>query len=438
MSVVHFTRAKGPNRPRNTDRSIIAALDVGSTKVCCMIAEIVKLKNRPGEIAKRGLKVLGFGHQGARGMRGGAVIDIVEAERSIRLAVDAAERMAQTTISEVIVSFSGGRPSSTSRSGQVRISGHEVSGADMQRAVENAMAGLDLKNRVLLHASPVQFHLDDAHGVQRPLGMFGEFLKVDVNAVSAEPGAMRNLGLAIERCHLDVSHYVIAPHAGARAVLSPDEMAIGTTYVEMGGATTSVAVYHEGKLIFAHVIPLGGQHITNDIARGLSTHLAHAERLKTLQGSALAGLSDERETIAVPLIGERGVDSVHSVPRSRLTGIIRPRLEEIFEMLRDRLETSPVAALAGQRVVLSGGASQLSGLRELATQTLGCQVRLGMPRALKGMPEVAQKPAFAAVTGLLDHALNPDVALHLPDRRQGRSLASNYLVQVGRWLKESF
>ena len=230
----------------------------------------------------------------------------------------------------------------------------------------------------------------------------------------------------------------MAPHAGARAVLAADEMAIGTTYVEMGGATTSVAVYHEGKLVFADVIPLGGQHITNDLARGLSTHIAHAERLKTLQGSVLPGLYDERDTVPVPLIGERGVDSVQSVPRSRLVGIIRPRLEEIFEMLRDRLQASAVADLACQRVVLSGGASQLPGLRELAAQTLGCQVRLGVPQALKGMPEIAVKPAFATVTGLLDHALNPDVGLSLPERRQGLSSTSNYLIQVGRWLKESF
>lgn len=438
MTVVQFPRSAGPVRPRNPDTSIVAALDVGSTKVCCMIAEIVKLKNRPGEGPQRGLNVLGFGHHGARGMRGGAVVDIVEAERSIRLAVDGAERMAQTTISEVLVSFSGGRPQCMAQSGEARLSGLEVGGADMQRAVENALRAFDPGNRVLLHASPVQFHLDDARGIQSPLGMFGESLKVDVNAVTAEPGAMRNLGLAIERCHLNVTGYVIAPYAGARAVLVPDEMAMGCTYVEMGGATTSVAVYHEGNLVYADVIPLGGQHITNDIARGFSTHVAHAERLKTLHGSAIPSQADEREHVAVPLVGERGVDSVHSVPRSMLTGIIRPRIEETFEMLRDRLDASPFAALAGRRLVLSGGASQLPGVRELAAQILDRQVRLGAPRALKGMPEAAIKPAFAAASGLLDHALNPDPVISLPERRGGQAVQSNYLARVGRWIAESF
>ena len=435
MTVVQFSRSAGPRARNPETATVLATLDVGSTKICCMIAEVIRPKSR-GEAPR--LRVLGFGHHGARGMRAGNVVDIVEAERSIRLAVDAAERMAQLSISDVHVSFSGGKPQCVSLAGEARVmSGAEVAGADMQRAIENAMQNFNPGSRALLHASPVQYHLDHARGIQSPAGMFGETLKVDINAVTADPGPLRNLGVAIGRCHLNVAGYVIAPHAGAKAVLVPDEMALGVTYIEMGGATTSVAVYHEGRLCFADVIPVGGQHITNDIARGLATHLAHAERLKTLNGSALAALSDDREHVAVPLMGEKGVDTVQNVPRSMLTGIIRPRLEETFELLRDRLEASPFAALAGRRVVISGGASQLSGVREVAAQILDRQVRLGAPHVVKGMPEVATKPAFAVATGLLQHALNPEPELSLPARRN-QPLASNYILRVGRWIAESF
>ena len=161
----------------------------------------------------------------------------------------------------------------------------------------------------------------------------------------------------------------------------------------MGGATTGIAVFHDGHLVFADVMPVGGQHITNDIARGLSTTIAHAERMKTLWGSAMPTVVDDREMVAVPLLGERGVDTVHHVPRSMLTGIIRPRLEEIFEMVRDRLDQASFAKLAGSRVVLTGGGSQLTGVREIAGQWLNRQIRLGAPMPIAGMPEAARSPA---------------------------------------------
>ena len=214
--------------------------------------------------------------------------------------------------------------------------------------------------------------------------MFGETLSLDLGVVTVEAPHLRNLTLAIERAHLAIAGFVMSPYAAARSVIAEDEKSLGVTVVDMGGATTSFAVFHENHLVSADIVPLGGQHITNDIARGLSTTIAHAERMKTLWGSALASQTDEREMIAVPLLGERGVDTVQQVPKSMLTGIIRPRLEEIFEMLRDKLEVIGVAHLAGRRMVITGGASQLNGVREVASQWLDRQVRLGTPAHVAG------------------------------------------------------
>jgi cell division protein FtsA len=438
MGVVRLNPGKGNGqRPRSTDdANIIAALDIGTAKICCLIAEAMQPRNaaeRPSE-----LKIRGFGHQASRGVKAGVIVDVEDADRAIRLTVDAAERMAGRTISEVIVSVAGGRPRCQTYTGETRIMANDVGPVDTQRAISAALQKLDSGRRIVLHTAPVQYHIDDAHGVRQPLGMFGQTLAVDVNAVTIEPGPLNNLGLAVGRCHLDVTDYVIAPYAGARAVLVDDETMLGASYLEMGAGTTGIAVFYEGKLIFADVIPLGGQNITNDIARGLSTSLAHAERLKTLYGSALPAANDERDYLAVPLLGERGIDKIHRVPRSVLTGIIRPRVEEILELVRDRLAASPLGKLAGDRVVIGGGASQLTGIREVTGEILGRPVRSGAQGPNHAMPESARSPSFAVAAGLLDYALKPDRHLGLSGLESNRPLGGNYISRLGKWIKEGF
>ena len=235
-------------------------------------------------------------------------------------------------------------------------------------------------------------------GIKDPHGMFGETLSLDLGVVTVEPPHLKNLALAVERAHLSVAGFVMSPYAAARSVLAEDEKTLGVTVVDMGGATTSFAVFQDNHLVLADVVPIGGQHITNDIARGLSTTIAHAERMKTLWGSALASAVDEREMISVPLLGERGVDTVQQVPKSMLTGIIRPRLEETFEMLRAKLEAlrgaAPRAAAAWS---ITGGASQLNGVREVATQWLDTPGAHGLARPCPGH---AGKRPFAGLCRL--------------------------------------
>jgi cell division protein FtsA len=315
----------------------------------------------------------------------------------------------------------------------------QVTQADIDAASQAALSQVRQGTRAILHAVPAQFHLDDARGVTSPLGMFGEELTVDVHTVLAEPAAIRNLALCLERCHLAIADHAMAPYAAAKSVLAEDELKLGVALIEMGGAVTSIAGFHDGHLVFADVIPLGGQHITNDIARGLSTTIAHAERMKTLWGSALASVVDEREMVAVPLLGERGVDTVHHVPKSMLTGIIRPRLEETFDMIRERIERASLSALAGSRVVLTGGASQLTGVRETASQWLNRQVRLGTPLPSLGLPDVARSAGFAVAAGLLVYGLKPDRHCDIAADRGPETLEQRgYLCRVGKWIAESF
>jgi cell division protein FtsA len=438
MNVVPFHKPVPNGRGKASQKTgIIAALDIGSTKVCCLIA---KLEDNPH--ATNGLpniKILGVGHHAANGIKAGFVVNVDEAERSARLAVDAAERMAQQKISEVFVNVSGGRPVCVGFNGFSDVVQETVGQHDVNEAIGQAMRQVKSQDRVILHASPVDYEVDGAKGIGDPRGMYGSRVGVDVNAVMVEPGAMANLALVIERCHLSVAGFVIAPYAAGKAVLDEDEMNLGVTLVDMGGATTSVAVFKDGNLIYGDVIPVGGHHITKDLARGLSTTIAHAERMKTLYGSALASIYDDRELISVPLLGERGVDRINQVPRSMLTGIIRPRLEEILEMVRDQLEQSPAAGKMGRQLVLSGGGSQLTGMREAAAQIMSKNVRIAAPRGFHGLPESAKSPAFSVATGLLSYALTPDSHTSAMIEFSKQSVNSNrYLNRVGRWLKESF
>lgn len=440
MSLVHLHGKSSGRNTASDRRNVIAALDIGSSKISCLIAEVLQSKHRlPNGNEHKALRILGLGHQASRGVRGGSIVDVDEVERAIRLSVDAAERMSQKTISEVYVNVSGGRPQSNCYRGQCVVQGNAVAPRDVDTAIASAAAKINPKRRTVLHMAPIQYQLDDANGISAPLGMHGETLGVDLGVVTVESAHLQNLGLTVERAHLSVADYVIAPHAAGKAVLVEDETVLGTILIEMGGATTGISIFHEGNLVFADSIPVGGMHVTSDIARGLQTSIAHAERMKTLWGSTLGSATDDMEVLAVPLLGERGTDTVQKVPKATLTGIIRPRIDEIFEMVCDRLERCPVAQLGGQRFVLSGGASQLTGIREVACLWFGRQVRLGNPAPTAGMPEAARNPGFSVALGLLTYGLNPDrhrvmpsqVAMNVSHTRQ------SYVKRVGRWIADS-
>jgi cell division protein FtsA len=250
---------------------------------------------------------------------------------------------------------------------------------------------------------------------------------------------VRNLSTVIHRCHLDIEAHVVSAYASGLACLVDDERDLGVTCIDMGGGTTTLAVFQGGQLVYTDTIPVGGVHVTNDIARGLSTPLIHAERMKTLYGSALPSPSDDREILKVPLVGEDEDGTTNQVPRSMLVQIIQPRLEETFELVRSRLEAGGFDKLAGRRVVLTGGATQMQGVRDLAAMVLDKQVRLGRPVGIVGLPEATSGPAFATCAGLLRYAvLHPSAKTPARDTRSQESEGGNPLGRVGAWLRRNF
>jgi len=413
--------------------SLVAGLDVGTSKVCCFLAQLSD-DQRP--------KIVGVGQQESNGLKKSTVVDLEATARAIGRAVNAAEQMADAQVDAVFVNVSGGRPISRSSFLEVDVSGHVIRQADLDQAIAECqtMNGVasDLEaGRQLLHSIPVAFGIDGNRGIRNPVGMYGSKLSVELHSISTESSAFRNLAACVGHAHLDIAGAVLSPYAAGLACLVEDEMALGVTLIDMGAGTTSIAVFNEGQLIHAEVLPVGGDLVTSDIARGLATPKAEAERLKVLYGHVETTSADETALIEVPQVGEDAGDAPAQVSRAQLIAIILPRLQETFELIREALARSGVAKLAGQRVVLVGGASQLPGVRDLAAQILERRVRIGRPIRSRGLTEAINGPSYAVCAGLLTYAEANH--LHPANPRLGSAPAQEGLFgRLGLWLKEHF
>ncbi len=380
--------------------SVIAALDIGSTKIACFIARI---RDDNGNI-----DLIGIGHQASQGIKSGTVVDLDSAEAAIRQAVHAAENMAADVtkgypLREVIVNVPATHSQSRLMNMGVQILGAAVTENDIRRALAKAQDQIVGHDVELIHTIPTAYRIDGHDGIKEPRGLYGQHLDVDVHMVMGNVAPLRNMASCIQSSHLDITALCSSPYAAGLACLVEDEMDMGCTVVDMGGGTTSIAVFYGRELIFTDAIAVGGQHVTNDIARGLTTSLHAAERMKTLYGSAIATATDDKDLIDVPPLGEEDSLNPNHIPRSYLVSIIAPRIEETLELVRARLIDSGLGQIAGRRVVLTGGASQIPGLRELSQKYLEKQVRLGRPIRLQGLPDAVSGPAFSATAGLLHY-----------------------------------
>ena len=411
------------SRPRG---GIIGALDIGTTKMCCFIARV----------EDKVPHIIGIGHQISRGIKNGVVNDIEAARQAIMTTVHAAEQMAGHQLTEAVVNLSGGFAASRLVKTEIGLNGREVNDGNMRRVLDAGFRVKEPAERTVIHSVPVGFAIDGGRSIRDPRGMYGHKLAVNMHIVTAESAAVRNLANCLGRCRLEIAALVASPYASGLACLVEDESELGVTVIDMGGGTTSIAVFFDNNLVFTDSVPVGGSHVTHDIARGLTTPIAQAERMKALYGSAIASSSDERETITVPLVGEEDEGHANHVPKSLLVGIIAPRLEETFELVRDRLDASGFDKIAGRRVVLTGGASQLPGTRELAGFILDKQIRIGRPLRIEGAAEATGGPAFATSAGLIHFAL---AARAEPAKRvRARPDESAGLMnRLGSWVREN-
>ena len=416
---------------------VFAAVDLGASKVACFI-----LKPDGVRRTERTLTTAGVGYVQSRGVRGGAIVDVAEASRAIAQAVERAEAMAGLDIHAVTIVTSCGQLASHRVSAKVAIGGRPVTDVDQSRAVSQAMANLKLNRRKAIHMRPIAWSVDGQGHVQDPRGMSGRALGLEMLVVSMKEGVHQTLAHCVERAHLEFEGVVASPYASALAALEEDEMELGSICIDMGGGSTSVAVFAGGALVHVDSLPVGGSHVTKDVAQGLSTSRGGAERIKTLHGSAIASANEDREMIEAPPRGDDPGAGPVTAPRSMLKGIIAPRVEETLEILKERLKAANALEM-GAGIVLIGGASQLAGVREVATRVFDRNVRLGRPARIPHLADAAAGPGFCAAAGVLQRAaFGPrDLSLKMGARagRPSRPVDpnANMVVKAAAWLREN-
>lgn len=420
---------------------IISVLDIGTSKICCMIGRLQRQDDENEQLRGRTHKarIVGIGYHKSAGIKSGVIIDLTAAENAIRIAVDAAERMAGLTIDSLIVNVSAGRLASEVHSASLDLGGAEVSGSDVKWLLSEGRKRSMQAERQVVHALPIGYSLDGETGIRDPRGMVGETLSLNMHVVTSDAAPLRNLELCINRAHLSVERMVAAPYASGLAALVADEAEMGAACIDMGGGVTSIGIFHESRFVHGVSIPIGGHHVTMDLAKGLSTRLEDAERLKVMHGSTLPTVADERDLVSIANLGDNDGGPPQQVPRSIMTRVIRARIEETLEIVRDRLNASEYGSVVGKRVVLTGGASQLAGVPEVARRILGRTVRLGRPLGVAGLPEAAKNAAYSTPVGLL---IYPQVAGFERQQRfssfSGRMTGTGGFARMGQWIRDNF
>ncbi|MGH1329901.1 MAG: cell division protein FtsA [Paracoccaceae bacterium] len=406
-------RAMRNMREAAMQRGVIAILDVGTSKIACLVLRFdgpdhFRESDGVGAMAgQSSFRVIGAATTRSRGVRFGEIDAMNETERAIRTAVQAAQKMAATRVDHVIACFAGGEPRSYGLAGQVEVEGNQVSEQDVARVLAACDVPEYGEDREVLHAQPVNFALDHRSGLGDPRGQIGNKLAADMHMLTVDRATIQNLLYCIKRCDLEVAGLASSAYVSGISALVEDEQELGAACVDMGGGATDISIFMKKHMIYADSVRMGGDHVTSDISMGLQVPLATAERMKTFYGGLVATGMDDRDLIEIG--GDTG-DWEHdrrTVSRAELIAIMRPRVEEILEEVRTRLDAAGFEHLPSQQIVLTGGASQIPGLDGLAPKILGQQVRIGRPLRVQGLPQAATGAAFASAVGLCLFAAHP-------------------------------
>lgn len=403
--------------------NLIVGLDIGTSKICAVV----------GEISQRGLEVVGVGTHPSQGLRKGVVINIEITVNSIRKAVEEAELMAGCDIHSVFTGIAGGHIKGLNSHGIVALKHREVTQSDVERVIDAAKAVAIPMDREVLHVLPQEYIIDDQDGIKEPLGMSGVRLEARVHIVTGAVTSAQNIIKCCNRTGLNVADIVLEPLASAEAVLTPEEKELGVALVDMGGGTTDIALFHDGSVKHTAVLGIGGNHLTGDIAAGLRTPIAEAERIKQRYGYARATMANKDDRIEVPGVGGR---NPRTVSRQLLCEIIEPRLDETLQLVHREIAKSGYAETLASGMVMTGGSSLLSGMIEMAEEVFSVPVRLGVPCHVGGLIDVISSPIYATGVGLVLYGI------HRADKnffriREG-SIFSKVKDRMVDWFSEFF
>ncbi len=368
---------------------LIVGLDIGTSKIACIVAEAAP----DGKI-----DVIGIGTHASKGLRKGVVVNIESTVESIRLAVEEAELMAGVNIQSVYAGIAGSHIRGYNSHGVVATKNGEVTQEDVDRVIDAARAMNIPADQKILHILPQEFIIDGQDGIKEPVGMSGVRLEARVHIVTGAVSSAQNIIKCCNRCDLDVADMVLEQVASAEAVLDQEEKDMGVVLVDIGGGTTDIAVFLNGAITHTAVIPIGGDHLTNDLVIGLRTSAREADKLKRKYGACMTSLVSPEEQIEIPSVGGR---PPRPMPRQVMAQILEPRVEELFEMIKGELERSGYQELVAAGIVLTGGSSLLDGMIELAEEVFDMPVRLGRPTGVGGLVDVVSSPVYATGVGLV-------------------------------------
>jgi cell division protein FtsA len=408
-------------------RSTVVGLDIGSTKVTVLVAEYIQ---EPDKEAK--LNVIGIGTTPSTGLRKGVVINIEATVESINSALAQAEAMAGRPIKSVFASISGNHIQSFNSHGIVGIKEREVGRLDIEKVIEAAKAVAIPLDREVLHVLPQEFIIDEQDGIKEPLGISGVRLEARVHIITGAIASAQNIVKCANRCGLSVSDIVLAPLATARAVLSEEEKELGVCLLDIGGGTTDLTVFHNGAIKHTAVLPIGGNHITNDLAAGLHTPLAAAEQIKCKYGSALMSATQEGETIEVPSAADR---PSRILSKQLLSEIIEPRVTELFNLVQKNLIRAGCEEMISSGMVLTGGTAKLKNICESAEQIFHVPVRIGMPKGVGGLTDLVSGPEYSTVVGLLIHGSKLGESVRWAE---GGTKIGQHIKKVANWISKHF
>ena len=442
MSELHeMQRAMRAMRRAALQRGVIAVLDVGSFKVSCLVLRFdggePDVLDGVGPMSGQSrFQVIGAATTRSRGVRFGEIATMRETESAVRTAITQAQRAAQVRVDHVVACLAGAEPRSIGLSGEIELGGDPVTEGHIASVLSECEHEEDA-TRHALHAHPVNFSLDHRSGLSDPRGKTGERLGCDMHLVSVDTRAIHDLEHALRRCDLELAGVAAAPYAAGLAALVEDEQELGCACIDMGGGATGISVFMQKHMVFASSVRMGGEHVSLDVSKGLQISLSAAERIKVRHGGLVATGQDDLEMI--PVGGETGDWELdrRCVSRAELIGIVRPRVEEILEECRLRLDEAEFDSMPTRQVVLTGGASQIPGLDELATRILGCRVRLGRPLRLRGLPQDHAEAGHSGLVGLCLVAAHPQdewwdfeaPASHYPARSLKRAV---------RWFRDNW
>jgi cell division protein FtsA len=409
------------------EHEIIAGLDLGTTKVCAIVAEVTD----------DGIDIIGVGSVPSRGLRRGVVVNIETTVQAIHAAIEQAGSMAGVEIRSVYAGIAGSHVRGMNKDGVAAISNREVTADDVARVLDQARAIPLTSDRQVIHVLPQEYIVDEQDCIKEPIGMNGVRLQAHVHIVTAATTSVQNIIKCAERCELHVAEIVLEPLASAYAVLQEDEKELGVALVDIGGGTTDIIVYVNGAVVHTSVIPIGGTNLTNDIATCLRTPIAEAERVKIKYGCASPLLVDPEAMIEVPTVGGR---PPRIMPRQQLCQIIEPRVEELFQAVAYTIDQGNYRELLGGGVVITGGTTQLDGMPELAEQILGLPVRRGVPAGVGGLMDVVRSPAYATGVGLVKYGA--EKLRTAPARSVEKPVAAAHArgwgARLGQWFREVF